>query len=58
MQGEERTRWLVFRLSICFLNRIVHRSLQRNLITSRLSVNRGRSRENLRKARGESVSKE
>lgn len=43
----ERTRWFVFKLSICFLNSTVHRSLQRNLITSRLSLNRGRSRENL-----------
>ena len=45
--GGRRTRWFVFKLSICFRNRTVHKSLQRNLITSRLSVNRGRSRENL-----------
>jgi hypothetical protein len=43
----QRTRWFVFKLSICFLNRTVHKSLHRNLMTSRLSVNRGRSRENL-----------
>lgn len=42
-----RTRWFVFRLSICFRNSIDHKSLHRNLITSRLSLKRGRSRANL-----------
>ena len=50
-----RTRWLVFKLSICFLNRTVHRSLHKNLITSRLSLKRGRSRENLQSAQEASV---
>lgn len=43
------TLWFVFKLSTCFLKRVVQRSLHRNLITSRLSVKRGRSRENLRR---------
>ena len=42
-----RTRWLVFRLSICFLNTKVHMSLHKNLIMSNVSENRGRSLENL-----------
>lgn len=45
--GTVRTRWFVFKLSICFRNTKVHRSLHRNLITSNVSVKRGRSLENL-----------
>ena len=41
------TRWFVFRLSICFLKTSIHMSLHRNLITSNVSVNLGRSLENL-----------
>lgn len=41
------TLWFVLRLSTCFLKTSVHRSLHRNLITSRVSLNRGRSLENL-----------
>jgi hypothetical protein len=48
MEEGRRTRWFVFRLSICFLKTNIQRSLQRNLITSRVSVKRGLSRENLR----------
>lgn len=40
-------RWLVLRLSICFLKRSVHRSLHRNFMQSRGVVGRGASRENL-----------
>jgi hypothetical protein len=40
-------RWLVLRLSICFLKSSVHRSLHRNLMQSRGVVGRGASRENL-----------
>lgn len=40
-------RWLVLRLSICFRNRSIQRSLQRNFIQSRGVVGRGASRENL-----------
>lgn len=49
IEGKKKrhTRWLVLRLSICFRKTSVHMSLQRNLITSNVSVNRGRSRENL-----------
>lgn len=42
----QRTRWFVFKLSICFLYSTPQRSLQINLMTSRWSVNRGLSREN------------
>ena len=42
-----RTRWFVLRLSICLRNTNVQRSLHRNLITSKVSRKRGRSRENL-----------
>jgi hypothetical protein len=48
LEEGKRTRWFVFRLSICFLKTNIQRSLQRNLITSRVSVKRGLSRENLR----------
>jgi len=41
------TLWFVFRLSTCFRKTSVHRSLQRNLMTSSVSLNRGRSREKL-----------
>lgn len=41
------TLWFVFRLSTCFRNTSVHRSLQMNLITSSVSLKRGLSRENL-----------
>lgn len=41
------TRWFVLRLSICFLKTSIQRSLHRNLITSSVSVNRGRSLLNL-----------
>lgn len=40
-------RWLVLRLSICFRNRSIQRSLQRNFMQSRGVVGRGASRENL-----------
>lgn len=43
-----RTLWFVFRLSICLRKTSIQRSLQRNLITSRVSLKRGRSLENLR----------
>jgi hypothetical protein len=42
------TRWLVLRLSTCLRNTRVQRSLHKNLITSNVSLNLGRSRENLR----------
>lgn len=41
------TRWFVLRLSICFRKASVQRSLQRNLMTSSVSLKRGLSRENL-----------
>lgn len=41
------TLWFVLRLSICFRNTIIHRSLQMNLITSRVSTILERSLENL-----------
>ena len=44
---ESLTLWFVFRLSICFLNASVHISLHKNLIISNVSVNNGRSLENL-----------
>lgn len=40
-------RWLVFRLSICFFQSSVHRSLHRNLIASRSLWGRGLPAENL-----------
>ena len=41
------TLWFVFRLSTCFLNASVQKSLQMNLITSKWSVKRTRSLVNL-----------
>ena len=49
VEGEikRHTLWFVLRLSICFLKTSVQMSLHRNMMTSRVSLNRGRSRENL-----------
>lgn len=46
-EATQHTRWFVFRLSICLRKTSIQRSLQRNLITSRVSLKRGRSLENL-----------
>lgn len=44
----KRTLWFVLRLSICLRKTSIQRSLQRNFITSRVSLKRGRSLEKLR----------
>jgi len=49
-EGKEmgrRTRWFVFKLSICLRKTSVQTSLHRNLIMSSVSAKRGRSREKL-----------
>lgn len=46
-EAKQHTLWFVLRLSICLRKTSIQRSLQRNLITSSVSLKRGRSLEKL-----------